>query len=101
MTALEDNAITGEVATVGRSPRAAAYSGRTAWARNLQSPLRAFLATETDGAWVVLSTAVAALVWANIDVSSYERLWTTTLSIELGGVGIALDLREWLNSGLM
>jgi Na+/H+ antiporter NhaA len=89
------------VATVGQSPRAGAYSGRTAWARSLQSPLRAFLATETDGAWIVLSAAVAALVWANIDVSSYERLWTTTLSIELGDAGIALDLREWLNSGLM
>ena len=33
--------------------------------------------------------------------SSYDSLWGTTLSIDLGGSGVALDLREWVNSGLM
>jgi len=37
----------------------------------------------------------------NADSSSYDRLWHTVLSIDLGGAGIALDLREWVNSGLM
>ena len=40
-------------------------------------------------------------MWANVDESSYHGVWETTLSIELGGAGIALDLREWVNSGLM
>ncbi len=83
------------------SDRPSAFSGRTAWARNLQTPLREFLRTETGGAAVLLAAAVAALVWVNVHASSYDSLWETTLSIEVGGAGIALDLREWVNSGLM
>ena len=49
----------------------------------------------------MLAAAVAALVWVNVDASSYDALWGTTLSIDLGGSGVALDLREWVNSGLM
>ena len=45
--------------------------------------------------------AVAALVWANVDGSSYGDLWNTTLSIALGDSEISLSLREWVNSGLM
>jgi Na+/H+ antiporter NhaA len=80
---------------------AAPFSGRTAWTRNLQTPLRAFLRTETGSAAVLLGAVVAALVWANVDPASYERIWTTTLSIRIGGSGISLDLRGWINSGLM
>jgi Na+/H+ antiporter NhaA len=77
------------------------FSERTAWARNVQTPLREFLRTETGGAAVLLAAAVAALVWVNVDASSYKSLWGTTLSIDLGGAGIELDLRQWVNSGLM
>jgi Na+/H+ antiporter NhaA len=81
--------------------QAAPFSGRTAWARNLQTPLREFLRTETGGAAVLLAAAVAALVWVNVHASSYDELWETTLSIEVGGTGVSLELREWVNSGLM
>jgi Na+/H+ antiporter NhaA len=50
---------------------------------------------------VLLAAAVAALLWVNVHASSYESLWGTTLSIDLGGAGISLDLRDWVNSGLM
>ena len=50
-------------------------SGRTAWARNPQTPLRIFLRTETGGAAVLLGMAVAALAWVNIDASSYDAVW--------------------------
>ena len=81
--------------------RAGPFSGRTAWARSIQTPLRDFLNTETGGAAVLLAAAVAALVWVNVHASSYDSFWETTLSIELGGHGISLDLRHWVNSGLM
>jgi Na+/H+ antiporter NhaA len=68
---------------------AAPFSGRTAWTRNLQTPLRSFLNTETGSAAVLLVAVVAALVWANIDHASYERVWTTTLSIRIGGSGVS------------
>src|SRR5207249_4982311 len=77
------------------------FSGRTAWARNLETPLRSFLRTETGSAAVLLAATVAALVWVNLDSSSYERTWSTVLSIRLGGAGVTEDLRYWLNSGLM
>jgi Na+/H+ antiporter NhaA len=37
----------------------------------------------------------------NVHASSYDSLWETMLSIDLGGTGIELDLRHWVNSGLM
>jgi len=77
------------------------FSGRTAWARNLQTPLRTFLRTETGSAVVLLATAVAALAWVNIDASSYAAVWHARLSVRLGGTGISQDLRGWVNSGLM
>ena len=77
------------------------YSGRTAWARNLQTPLRDFVRTETGGAAALLAAAIAALLWVNVDARSYETFWSTTLSIDVGAHGVALDLREWVNSGLM
>jgi Na+/H+ antiporter NhaA len=49
----------------------------------------------------LLAAAVAALVWVNVDASSYDSLWGTTLSIDFGDAGVALDLRHWVNSGLM
>ena len=81
--------------------QAAPLSERTAWSRNLQTPLREFLRTETGGAAVLLAAAIAALVWVNVDASSYDSVWRTTLSIEVGGTGVSLGLREWVNSGLM
>jgi len=77
------------------------FSQRTAWVRNLETPLREFLRTETGSAVVLLAAAIAALAWVNIDASSYDALWRTTLSIHLGGASVGQDLRHWVNSGLM
>jgi Na+/H+ antiporter NhaA len=90
-----------KLAAMSDSPVRSAFSGRTAWARSLQAPLRDFLTTETGSASVLLVAAVAALAWANIDLSSYESVWRTQLSIHVGGSGISQDLRDWVNSGLM
>jgi Na+/H+ antiporter NhaA len=76
-------------------------SGRTAWARNLEAPLRDFLRTETGSAAILLIGAVAAMIWVNVSASSYEHVWQTTLTIKIGGSGISQDLRHWVNNGLM
>ncbi len=81
---------------------ASTYTGRTAWARNLATPVRDFLGTETGGAIVLLVGTVLALLWANSPWShSYEQFWTTKLAITIGGGGISADLRHWVNEGLM
>jgi Na+/H+ antiporter NhaA len=68
----------------------------------LAAPVRDFLSQETGGAMVLLGAAVAALIWANSPWSdSYESFWTTKLSVTLGSDGISLDLRQWVNQGLM
>jgi Na+/H+ antiporter NhaA len=76
-------------------------AGRTAWARNLEAPLRDFLRTQSGSAAMLLLATVAALVWVNADSSSYESVWRTALSIRIGGSGITQDLRHWVNDGLM
>src|SRR5262249_24594007 len=79
-----------------------AFSGRTAWARNLAAPVRDFLSAETGGAAVLLAAVAAALLWANSPWSdSYESFWRTDLSVTLGNSGVSLDLRHWVNEGLM
>ncbi|HEV2975763.1 MAG TPA: Na+/H+ antiporter NhaA [Solirubrobacteraceae bacterium] len=78
------------------------FSGRTAWARNLAAPVRDFLSTETGSAVALLVATLAALAWSNSPWSnSYESVWTTNLSIHLGGSSVSTDLRHWVNEGLM
>ena len=76
-------------------------SGTTAWARSLETPLRQFLRTETGSAAILLAATLAALAWANLAPAGYESWWHTELSIRFGHSGLALTLREWVNSGLM
>jgi Na+/H+ antiporter NhaA len=75
-------------------------SPRTAWLQR-DTALGRFLRTETASAAFLLGAALSALVWANVDASSYGRVWHTRLSIHLGQAAISLDLRDWINSGLM
>jgi Na+/H+ antiporter NhaA len=83
------------------SSSATPWRGRTAWARGRAAPLRAFLLTESGSAGVLLAAVVAATVWANVDIASYQRVWHATLSIRLGDRRLSRDLRTWINSGLM
>jgi Na+/H+ antiporter NhaA len=69
--------------------------------RNLETPLRRFLRTETGSAAVLLGATVAALIWINVDAPSYTRVWQTTLSIRVGGRAISHTFRYWVTSGLM
>ncbi len=77
------------------------FSGKTAWARRMETPLRMFLRTETGSASVLAGAVVAALIWANISASSYGSFWATRLSVLVGGSGVAMDVRSFVNSGLM
>ncbi|MEU6206140.1 Na+/H+ antiporter NhaA [Micromonospora musae] len=76
-------------------------SDRTIWMRNLATPLRAFLRTEAGSAGVLVAAIVAALLWANLDLGSYEAVWRTPLALRLGSLELSRDLHTWINSGLM
>jgi Na+/H+ antiporter NhaA len=76
------------------------WRDRTQWSRR-GAPLREFLRTESGSAGVLVAAVVAALVWANIDITSYEKAWHTTFTINLGNAQITREVRDWVNSGLM
>jgi Na+:H+ antiporter, NhaA family len=66
------------------------------------SPLRDFLATEASGAVLLAAGALVALVWANSPVAdSYESFWTTRAGLSVAGHSLNLDIRHWVNEGLM
>jgi Na+/H+ antiporter NhaA len=51
---------------------------------------------------VTFAAAVAALVWANVPWwHSYESVWRTTVAVTVGSAGVTMDLRHWVNEGLM
>ena len=52
---------------MSESHPATMLEGRTAWGRNVETPLRDFLKTETGSAAVLLAATLAALAWVNID----------------------------------
>ena len=65
-------------------------------------PLLDFTHTEAAGGIVLVIAAAAALVWANSPwKESYLDLWQTRLAVDLGGHVLDLDLRGWINDGLM
>ena len=73
-----------------------------ALARRIVRPLQEFLSTATASATLLLLFAMVALVWANSPWrDAYDQLWETQLEGRLGAWEIGLDLRHWVNDGLM
>ena len=66
----------------------------------LSRAARSFLRTEAGSAVLLLTAAVLALVWTNL-LEDYEEFWHTELTLALGGATFGLDLRHWVNDGLM
>ncbi|TCC52256.1 Na+/H+ antiporter NhaA [Kribbella capetownensis] len=79
----------------------ALLSGQTSWRREFAAPMRAFLRTEAGSSGVLAAAIVVALLWANVAPELYDDFWRTELSVGLGDHVLSLDLREWINSGLM
>ena len=70
--------------------------------RRLVRPLQEFLETSTAGGVFLVVAAAVAVVWANLpDSGSYERFWTTTVSLGVGHWHLVESLRTWVNDGLM
>jgi Na+/H+ antiporter NhaA len=80
---------------------AALFSGRTNWRREFAAPMRAFLRTEAGSSGVLAAAILVALLWANLAPGWYDDFWHLELSIGLGHDVLSLELREWINSGLM
>src|SRR6185437_5368303 len=81
--------------------QAATSQTTTAWTSSGRTPLRQFLRTETGSAMILASATLAALIWSNFASGSYERLWSMELTASIAHHGITMDLRQFVNSGLM
>jgi Na+/H+ antiporter NhaA len=66
----------------------------------LSRAARSFLRTEAGSAVLLLGAAVVALLWTNL-LGGYETFWHTELTLTLGSLEFGLDLRHWVNDGLM
>lgn len=65
-------------------------------------PFQHFARREASGALVLLGFAVLALVWANSPwAGAYVRMLGMPLGLSLGEHTLRLDLRHWINDGLM
>jgi Na+/H+ antiporter NhaA len=73
----------------------------TPWAQRSQTALRQFLRTETGSAAILAAATVAALIWANASAAAYSHFWSTQLAVRVDSHGVAMDLRTFVNSGLM
>ncbi|RCW43310.1 sodium/proton antiporter (NhaA family) [Halopolyspora algeriensis] len=70
--------------------------------RALPRAVQAFLTTEAGGTLLLLAATVIAIVWANSPfAAAYEALWHTPLAVRIGVLELELDLRHWINDGLM
>jgi Na+/H+ antiporter NhaA len=64
--------------------------------------LREFLATEIGSGLFLVAATVSALLWANSPWGeSYERLWSTEVGVWFGSAELSMDLRHWVDDGLM
>jgi NhaA family Na+:H+ antiporter len=78
------------------------------WARSeglipsrIVRPLEGFLRLEAGSASLLMAAALVALVWANVDPASYERIWDTRFRLDLGPLEVDEDLRHIVNDLLM
>ncbi|MDP8957548.1 MAG: Na+/H+ antiporter NhaA [Actinomycetota bacterium] len=70
--------------------------------QRVAAPILEFFQIEAAGGIVLVGAAALALIWANSPWGeAYERLWTTRISVDLGPLVLAEDLRHWINDGLM
>ncbi|MBB6346960.1 Na+/H+ antiporter NhaA [Nonomuraea muscovyensis] len=64
--------------------------------------VRRFFRTEAGSTSVLLGATLLALLWANSPWGdTYEAFWHTRMGLTFGEAVFSLDLRHWVNDGLM
>jgi NhaA family Na+:H+ antiporter len=64
-------------------------------------PLQAFLRLEAASGIVLLACALGALAWANLAFDGYDRVFSTPITVGLGGATARFSLAQLVNDGLM
>jgi NhaA family Na+:H+ antiporter len=90
----------GRITLPSRFPRPWLRSERVVM-RQVARPLETFLRTEVGSGALLLAAAAVSLLWINLSAESYEDLWKTEVSLEIGPLSLAEDLRHVVNDLLM
>lgn len=70
--------------------------------KHVATLLETFLKDETIGGKLILVAAILSLIVVNSPLrDEFNNFWHIPLSLGLGGWSLSLDLRHWLNEGLM
>jgi NhaA family Na+:H+ antiporter len=70
--------------------------------RQAVDPVVEYLHDEAAGGIALLIATVVAIVWANSPLGGeYTRLWEHEVALGAGSLTMELDLRHWVNDGLM
>lgn len=79
-----------------------AWRRRLGWPSSLRPGAGTPAAGERFAALLLLAATLLALAWANSPWrDGYESFWHSTPAFRWGGHALAMDLRHWVNDGLM
>ena len=67
----------------------------------LIQPFQRFASREASGGILLLICALTALIWSNINLHSYEKIWETHLIVGVQGFMLDKSLHFWVNDALM
>lgn len=71
-------------------------------ANSVVRPFQLFAQRQSSGSLVLLGCAILALAWANSPWAwAYDQMLGVPLGVSLGEQTLRLDLRHWINDGLM
>ena len=69
--------------------------------RRVVRPLEQFLKLESGSAALLMAAALAALLWSNLAVDSYDDFWGTEVVVQLGPIELHEDFGHLVNDLLM
>ena len=67
----------------------------------LVGPFQKFVGKVATGGFLLFTSTVIALVWANISYETYYAVWHTELSLRLGPLEVTKSLQHWIDEALM
>ena len=67
----------------------------------LIQPFQRFASREASGGILLLICTLIALIWSNINLHSYEKIWETHLIVGVQGFMLDKSLHFWVNDALM
>lgn len=69
--------------------------------QKILNPVERFMHNESTAGLLLLGSAVAAMLWANLAPESYIHMWEYELAIRFGDFHISNSLHHWITDGLM